>query len=273
MVQRYVYGVYENYLAAEQQADQLIAQGIPASAVSLVSNKRTAENSGSDYHQVHHETLEDDRNWFEKLFGLDNNDAGDINFDEYSTSLNADKVLLVLDRDYEGQVSAFGATGREDYVAGEEVTPFDHAEGNHYVDETRRDVDVDRTTDVDDENIRLHEERLNVDKDREQVGEVEISKEVVEETQTIDVPVEREEIHIKHRKPADGVVENGEAFQDEDIVIPISEERVNVEKDTVVTDEVEIEKTTHTDTETVQETTRREELRVDDEGDVIREDR
>ncbi|WMF95680.1 DUF2382 domain-containing protein [Aerococcus mictus] len=44
-------------------------------------------------------------------------------------------------------------------------------------------------------------------------------------------------------------------------------------KNTVVTGEVEIEKQTHQDTETVSETTRREELDVqDDTGKVIDDD-
>lgn len=56
-------------------------------------------------------------------------------------------------------------------------------------------------------------------------------------------------------------------------MVPISEEEVSVNKNTVVTGEVEIEKQTHQDTETVSETTRREELDVqDDTGKVIDDD-
>ncbi|UUX35135.1 DUF2382 domain-containing protein [Fundicoccus culcitae] len=59
----------------------------------------------------------------------------------------------------------------------------------------------------------------------------------------------------------------------EDIVIPVSEEEVVLSKDTVVTDEFEVEKTRHTDHETVTETTRREELDIDDvDGHVVEDD-
>ncbi|MGO4936264.1 YsnF/AvaK domain-containing protein [Fundicoccus sp. Sow4_H7] len=133
------------------------------------------------------------------------------------------------------------------------------------------DTDFDRDLDTDTDRIRLHEERIHADVQRKEAGEVHISKEVVEETETIEVPVEREEIHIRRTTPTGNA--DGDAFVEEDIVIPVSEEEVVVSKDTVVTDEFEVEKTHHTDHETVTETTRREELDIDDvEGHVIEDD-
>ena len=49
------------------------------------------------------------------------------------------------------------------------------------------------------ESIRLHEERLNVDKERVQAGEVNVGKHVVEEEQSVEVPVSHEEVDIERR--------------------------------------------------------------------------
>lgn len=46
---------------------------------------------------------------------------------------------------------------------------------------------------------RTEEEQLHVDKKRVQTGEVDVEKYVVEDQQTIEVPVEREEIYIERR--------------------------------------------------------------------------
>lgn len=47
--------------------------------------------------------------------------------------------------------------------------------------------------------IERREERLTVDKETEQIGSVRVGKRVVEETQSVDVPVKREELVIERR--------------------------------------------------------------------------
>jgi len=83
--------------------------------------------------------------------------------------------------------------------------------------------------DTEEERLRLHEERLNVDKKRVQTGEVNVSKHVVEDKQSIEVPVEREEVYVEQRK-VDQNTSGTEAFVDENdsIHVPLSEERVVV---------------------------------------------
>lgn len=128
----------------------------------------------------------------------------------------------------------------------------------------RADVHADQTAT---ENIQLKEERVNVDKEEHQTGEVTVGKRVVEETQTVEVPVKREEVTIKRKPVSDQTVAGGiNDVEEEEIVIPTKEERVHVSKDTAVVEEVEISKEVHEDTETVEETVRHEELDVD--GDV-----
>ena len=119
-----------------------------------------------------------------------------------------------------------------------------------------------------DRTIQLREERLNVNKTQVETGQVRVGKRVVTEHKTIDVPVEREEVVIEHR-PASGRAASGPiADQQEEIVVPVKEERVTVSKQPVVTEEVSVGKRKVQDTHHVAETVRKEELDVDQEGNV-----
>ena len=109
--------------------------------------------------------------------------------------------------------------------------------------------------------LRLREERLNVGKDRVQAGEVNLHKEVVTEQKTVNVP-ERHAV-------TDGTVDNTPIGEGETIRVPVSEEQVNVSKDTVVTGEVAIGKRAVQETQQVTDTVRREEARIDQQGDAI----
>lgn len=118
-----------------------------------------------------------------------------------------------------------------------------------------------------DRKLRLREEQLDVSKNKVQTGEVNVHKEIIEEQKTINVPVTHEEIVIeRHAVNNDTTAEPVGA--DETIRIPVSEEQVEVRKNTVVTGEVEIHKREVQGTEQVQDTVRREEARVDKSGDV-----
>ncbi|GLV60755.1 hypothetical protein KDH_75740 [Dictyobacter sp. S3.2.2.5] len=122
--------------------------------------------------------------------------------------------------------------------------------------------------------LRLREERLNVGKERVQAGEVGLHKDVVEEEKNIDVPVSHEEVYVERRPVADGEVDNDTPIgTDEHIRVPVSEEQVNASKDTVTTGEVAVGKRNVQETQRVRDTVRREEARVDTDGDVPVEDR
>ena len=117
-----------------------------------------------------------------------------------------------------------------------------------------------------DRTIQLREERLNVDKTSVKTGEVRVGKRVVTEHKTIDVPVEREEVVIE-RRPASGRAAGGD-IAEEEIVVPVKEERITVTKHPVVTEEVSVGKRKVQDTKHVAASVRKEELEVDEEGDV-----
>ncbi|MCM3756282.1 YsnF/AvaK domain-containing protein [Sporosarcina aquimarina] len=125
------------------------------------------------------------------------------------------------------------------------------------------------------EKMQVHEERLSVDKQQVQKGEVTVDKNVVEDRKKVDIPVEHEEITIE-RRPVNGVfsqpVEEDfratNAFDEETIRVPVTEEKVEVTKKPVVTEEIVINKKRVTDTEHVDETVKREEVDVNREGET-----
>lgn len=115
------------------------------------------------------------------------------------------------------------------------------------------------------QNIQLFGEVLRVHKDRINSGEVRIRKEVHTTTQTVEVPVTREELVVE-RVPVSGqTTATGEAFKGEEIRIPLTEERATISKEAVVREEVRVGKKQVTDIETLSEQVRSEELKVGEE--------
>jgi uncharacterized protein (TIGR02271 family) len=115
--------------------------------------------------------------------------------------------------------------------------------------------------------IQLLSEVLRVRKDRVQSGEVRVRNDVVTENQNIQVPVTREELVVE-RTPGEGREARGQIGTEKEIRVPLTEERASVEKVPVVREEVRVGKRSVEDTRNITDETRREELRVEKEGDV-----
>jgi uncharacterized protein (TIGR02271 family) len=116
--------------------------------------------------------------------------------------------------------------------------------------------------------LQLREEQLDVEKERVQAGEVRLGKEVVTDQRNIEVPVTREEVVIERHvaagdEPAEGAIGEGE-----EVRLPLMEEEVRVEKTPVVREEVSVRKRQVQDTERVSETVRREEARIESQGNA-----
>jgi len=121
-----------------------------------------------------------------------------------------------------------------------------------------------RPTSTSGNTVQAREEELHVDKTRAKTGEVRVRKETHTEHKTIDVPVTREEVVIE-RRAVGGKAAAGDAGRDE-IRIPVSEEQVNVEKQTVVKEEVTVGKRKVQDTKRVSADLKKEEIKVDTQG-------
>jgi len=119
----------------------------------------------------------------------------------------------------------------------------------------------------DQQRVQLREEELLARKQAVQTGEVGIRKEVVTEQQTINVPTTREEVVIERRpasgQPSDTPIGEGETYR-----IPVREEQVTVEKQPVVREEVSLGKRQVQETQQVSDTVKREEARIERQGDV-----
>jgi len=119
--------------------------------------------------------------------------------------------------------------------------------------------------------IEVKEERLHAEKRPVETGEVTVRKEVHTETKHMEVPVQREEVVIE-RTPVHGRAASagvaGDLREGEEIRIPVREEQVNVTKEAVVTEEVKVGKRVVQDTEHVSGQVRKEEVKVEQTGDV-----
>ncbi len=122
-------------------------------------------------------------------------------------------------------------------------------------------------TDATDQDISVpvYEEELTVGKRQEQIGDVHLRKDVVQEQQTVSVPLQHEEVTVE-RVPVSGQVDAAtvrDAFQGGDIEIPVMGEEAVVGKKVVETEEVRLHKQAVTQDQTVSDTVRRENVTVD----------
>lgn len=265
------YGKYASASEARRAVEELLDRGYTRDQIRVVSR----DDLGGKLERTHEGQHEDDRSVWEKI-----KDA--FTFDEYDDNY--------WDRDHDDYNRAAIEEHRDDLQAGQTLVLVDHraAETTHpmadgldettHADHDRAHMDHahhdevhhrdDRHLNEEERVMELHKEKLNVDKERVETGEVDIKKVVHEETQQIEVPVEREEIVIERRsgdghEVRDGEIRDGVFHDKEEIHIPVSEERVDVSKKTVVDDEVAVKKVTHQDHETVEETVRHEEIEVE----------
>ena len=135
-----------------------------------------------------------------------------------------------------------------------------------YADQDRlagRETDVDRAREADGGTIEVHEEELTARTRPVERGEVRIEKDVVEEAQTLEVPVTEEEVHVT-RRPVDRPATDA-AFEEGTLEVPLRGEEVEVDKRARVVEEIDVDKTAVQRTERVGDTVRREEVRVEGE--------
>jgi uncharacterized protein (TIGR02271 family) len=112
--------------------------------------------------------------------------------------------------------------------------------------------------------IRRYEEELDVQKVDREAGEVVVTKNVVEDTKTVEVPIRREEVHVERRAVSGEATSGDEAFSGESIRVPVMEEDVEIRKVPRAVEEIEITKTPTEETRRVEETVRREEVDIDE---------
>ncbi|GAC1450796.1 MAG: hypothetical protein NVS2B14_17940 [Chamaesiphon sp.] len=123
--------------------------------------------------------------------------------------------------------------------------------------------------------LRLYEERLIANKTRVKTGDVTVGKHVETETARIAVPIEKERIVIERTTPAEaGIpVSPGEVdFQGGEVArLEIYEEKPDIRKEAFVREEVRVRKEVDQHTVEAQDTIRREELDINKEGHLVKD--
>lgn len=266
-------GTFQSENQVLNKIEELKAEGYLEEDIYVVTNHADALSIVRGQTDV--ELKSSDGNWLDRFMAFLNGDEpvrsafSRMGFTEeesnrYYNEVKNGSILLYVDRNYSGlfydEQTKF-TNGFTDPNIGSNLTTE-----NTILDDDRLTVDDDR-----EERLRLHEERLNVDKERVQAGEVNVEKHVIEDEQTVEVPVTREEVYIERRAVHDETAA-GEVFDDGDhIHIPVMEERVEVTKRPVVSEEIIVGKREIQDTQTVSETVRREEADIDRTDDALNE--
>ena len=178
----------------------------------------------------------------------------DVFFDSLTKSQV--EAMEVYDHDYQYSYKEQYEKDRQAFVA--DTVP------------TEERVEIDDTHYDAPNTLELLEERLTVNKDRIVAGLVKVGKHVVTEERNVNVELEEEHANIQ-RTNVDRVTDRkiDDAGASETVEVELEAERARVGKETYVTEEVSVGKTTERHTETIVETIQREELDVNDEGNVV----
>ena len=172
-----------------------------------------------------------------------------------------------------GTAGVAGTAAADRGVADRDVADRDVADRDRdAVDQDRRDV---AATAGDEASVVRHEERLNVGTQEREAGHARLRKYVVTDHETVDVPVEREEVTVE-RTPINDTnarVDNG-TIGEEEVDVTLHEERPVVQKETVAVEEVGLNKQTVQETQRVEADVRKEQVDVEtdvDRGDLGRD--
>jgi uncharacterized protein (TIGR02271 family) len=178
----------------------------------------------------------------------------DVFFDSLTKSQV--EAMEVYDHDYQYSY-------KEQYERDRQAFTADTVPTAEHVDIADHSYDAPKT-------LELLEERLTVNKDRIVAGLVKVGKHVVTEERNVEVELEEEHADIQRTsvdRPTDRRI--GDMDVNDTVEVELEAERARVGKDTYVSEEVNVGKTTERHTETIVETIQREELDVNNDGNVV----
>ena len=119
----------------------------------------------------------------------------------------------------------------------------------------------------DDGSVIRSEEQLNVNKEKVASGRARLRKYVVEDTETVEVPVSREEVKVEREKlsPEEAKKLGNTRIGEEHADVVLHEEQVNVDKETVPVEKINLNKETVTEKQKVSEDLKKERVEFQDE--------
>ena len=162
-------------------------------------------------------------------------------------------------------VAGAGTAGADAAGAAEK----DGVPGTTTSEETTSNADSKDTEASDDNTLIRNEEHLNVGTERVEAGEVRLRKYVVTDTETVEVPVTHEEVRVERTpisaEDAEAQAKSGglDSNSTEDASVTLHEERPVINKETVPVEKVNLRTEEVSDTESVTEQVRKEEIDAD----------
>ncbi|MBJ7572212.1 YsnF/AvaK domain-containing protein [Bacillus halotolerans] len=260
-----VVGVYETPQETIAVIEGLLTKGYDSDDISVVTNRRDTDylesRTGTEVNQTLEANDSNSESFFDKLkdyFTMDDTgahskalsdlDISNDEIDKYQEDLDDGKLLVAVDTDADLDATIDNGNA----LSGGFANP------NETVDYTTKE----------EKTMPLREEQLKVDKEDIKTGEVEIGKEVKTEQRDIDVPVRHDEIYVERRPVDENTADAAPVNDSETVRVPIVEEKLEVTKKPVVTDEVVVGKRTVEENEHISETVKKEEPRLNKEGNV-----
>ncbi|MBT2623817.1 YsnF/AvaK domain-containing protein [Bacillus sp. ISL-32] len=262
-----VVGVYETPQETIAVIEGLLTKGYDSDDISVVTNRRDTDylesRTGTEVNQALEANDRDSESFFDKLkdyFTMDDTgahskalsdlDISNDEIDKYQEDLDDGKLLVAVDTDTDTDLD----------------TPIDN--GNALSGGFSNTNEMADYTTKEEKTMPLREEQLKVDKEDIQTGEVEIGKEVKTEQRDMDIPVRHDEIYVERRPVDENTADASPVNDSETVRVPIVEEKLEVTKKPVVTDEVVVGKRTVEENEHISETVKKEEPRLNKEGNA-----
>ncbi|MDO3660698.1 YsnF/AvaK domain-containing protein [Bacillus sp. C28GYM-DRY-1] len=260
-----IVGVYETPQETIAAIEGLLTKGYDSDDISVVTSRRDTDyletRTGTEVNQAIDAREGESESFFDKLkdyFTMDDTathskalsdlDITTNEIDKYQEDLDDGKLLVAVETD--ADVNA----------------PIDN--GNALSGGFSSTNEMADYTTKEEKTMPLREEQLKVDKEDVQTGEVEIGKEVKTEQRDMDIPVRHDEIYVERRPVDENTADASPVNDSETVRVPIVEEKLEVTKKPVVTDEVVIGKRTVEENEHISETVKKEEPRLNKEGTV-----
>ncbi|TAA72725.1 YsnF/AvaK domain-containing protein [Planococcus salinarum] len=268
------FGFFGAQMEVDEKIEELKKEGYPSDNMYVIAKDNEQINELRSHSDMHFST-EQDGEWIDKFKELFSENSSlkhvfeEMGFsrseaEDYNRRIENGEIFLFADdeiyRDTEDAAGSSAFENSQDPANEFEETPKMSRK------ERRK-----KLSGTGEESLLLHEEQLEVNKERVKTGEVNVNKRIVEEQQHMDVPVERDDVSVERRPVTDTGNPDEELKKEpyqvgDELHIPIVEERLVVTKMEVVTEEIVVTKRKVSDTEHISETIRREEVDIDESG-------
>ncbi|MCM3611061.1 YsnF/AvaK domain-containing protein [Planococcus sp. MERTA32b] len=270
-----LFGFFGGQMEVREKIEELKTEGYSSDNMYIIAKDNEQINALRSYSGVHFST-EQDGDWIDKFkemfsgshslknvfeeMGFSNEEAEDFN----RRIENGEIFLFADDEVYNENAGSAGSASEGTSNHNED---FSEAPKMSRTERRKRQSGSGNS----EESLLLHEEQLEIHKERVQTGEINVNKRIVEEQQHLDVPVERDDVMVERRPIADNGSQGEEIRREpyqvgDELHIPVVEERLVVTKKEVVTEEIVVTKRKINETEHISETVRREEVDIDDRG-------